>query len=435
MIENVSKRISPFNFLTFFLVAAASIYILSREIIMHPDSTGYLLGSVIRSPVYPVFLQIVKITGEHIFFPLLTFIQLIIGLYAIQTFSVFLFRIFNLDKWHWFAIFVFLFSPYLIGIRGANAVVSEALAYPLFLIVSKYLIEAIYYLKFRSFLLAFATTSLLILTRSQFLFLYPLIALLLIYIAIFEIKFRTLFKKIAFWFLTSIILTITLEMSYHFLAHGKFIRTPFTGIQLATNALYVSSVKDSVNINNEHYRSIFVKIMKEADSQNLTQSKRFKNMGFYSHYEISYNDLCWRTIFPTIKANIQYKNETQLFTKVDKITLSLSKIMITKNFKSFLKIYIYNAYNCFGGFINSIWILLLSFTTLRWLFMDRNNKIALILLFVLGLHWSNVLLISLVEPAIVRYVFYTQTLLFVLVFIFCIEFLKKKLEVALQTKS
>ena len=66
-----------------------------------------------------------------------------------------------------------------------------------------------------------------------------------------------------------------LERTYHWAFHGKFISTPFTGIQLATNAFYASKDNDYQLFNDIDDQRI-VKTILDFSFFNKNKSKETK---------------------------------------------------------------------------------------------------------------------------------------------------------------
>ncbi|NOU18341.1 MAG: hypothetical protein HOO91_12365 [Bacteroidales bacterium] len=409
------KKDYPFLVLSFLIYSILCFVIFRRGLILAPDSDGYINPTIIRSPVYPLIIQFCKLLVGIYYDKLLLLLQIVIGLIGVGVFSKLLFKQFSLNKWLVLVISFMLFSPYIFSIQVGNMLLTESLAYPLFLITIKYILEGMSGSNHRKFILSFFFLTLLILTRSQFLFLYPLIAIIFFYLFIFTTTNKLKLLKLSIIFIGMVISCFLLEMTYHYVVSGKFIRTPFTGIQLATNAIYVSSSKDSTIFYDKAERQTFVKIVKEAENKQLTLStfSSKENTSFIHHYGVAYNEICWRTIYPILQKQIMSKNISDMYMEIDKITISISKKLMLYNWKPFLTLYFKNMYNGMGGFIGFTWTLL-SLLCLLALFFIGKRSIEIIILATLFIsHLLNLSLVSLVEPIIIRYSFYTEILLLV----------------------
>jgi hypothetical protein len=162
--------------------------------------------------------------------------------------------------------------------------------------------------------------------------------------------------------------------------------------------------------------------MQESEKKKVIQSTIREGEDYYAHYDTCYNKLCWQTIFPVLKANLKYENENQLYVNTDKITLAFSKILLLHNWKKFAKLYLSNIYYGTGGFTGFLWKMLFSIIAVLSVLFNKKNTMALVLLFIIALHWCNVFLISIVEPVMPRYTYYTDILLYVMISILCIIF-------------
>ena len=416
-----------FAMTSFVVYATLSFIIFQRGVIFSPDSNGYLVPTIIRSPIYPLFINICRlIAGTH-YLTLLILSQIAIGLASITVFCSFLFKQFNLNKWIVLSLSFILFSPYLFGMQIGNIIGTEPLAYPLYLITFKYILEAFNTGKFKKFALAFCWATVLILTRSQFLFLYPLILIIILYFLVFTGMNKKSLLKISIVFSVFIIGCISLEMTYHKLTNDKFIRTPFLGIQLVTNALYVSESKDSVLFKPGTEKEIFIKIIKEAERKKLTLSTFANNAGFsyIHHYDTAYNELCWRTMFPILQSNIKHNDITDLYIQADKLTLSISKQLIYHNWREFLSLYAKNIYNGLGGFLGFTWSISTFFCLMFTLFLGNRSNELMFLIIISICNVFNYMLVALVEPIMLRYSFYTEIILIVFITSILFSYIEK----------
>jgi hypothetical protein len=415
-IQSLRKNEYFYIIVSLLLYSIMSFVIFKRGLILSPDSEGYLNPLIIRSPIYPLLIKFCKLLAGINFGSLLLIIQIILGLGSVFAFSLFLFKQFSLDKWIILLLSLFLFVPYIVSMQIGNTVLTEPLAYPLFLFTIKYLFEAFREKTLRNFIISFCFATVLILTRSQFLFLYPLIALLISYLLLFTSINKKVLMKISVTFIGFIIGFFIIEMTYHAIADGKFVRTPFTGIQLSTNAIYISSVKDSTIFSDKQEKEIFISIIKATENKNLTLSSfaSKSDLNYMSHYDTAYNEICWRTMFPILRDNLKYDSSSEMYLEIDKITLSISKKLIVHNWKPFLNLYFKNIYTGMGGLIVITWTIL-TFFCLLILFFNGNRSVELIFLLTIYIsHFFNLALVSLVEPVMKRYSFYTEVLLFVI---------------------
>ena len=111
------------------------VFFIKTEVLYSPDSSGYLEMSIIRSCGYPLFIALHKFIFGQYFISALLLSQFTINIIA----SLFLIKCIRktlqLSKWFLFLLFILLLTPLLYEIKVANSILSESLAYPLYLII------------------------------------------------------------------------------------------------------------------------------------------------------------------------------------------------------------------------------------------------------------------------------------------------------------
>ena len=118
------------------------------------------------------------IFGENEF-RFLVLLQLMLGFYAALSCAATFKKLYNLSKGLEWVVGLVLLFPYFVN-RFGNTLLTEALCYPLFLLAFSALLQGLLLKQMRFFAKLMVLMGLLILTRNQFLFLYPLMVLVLI---------------------------------------------------------------------------------------------------------------------------------------------------------------------------------------------------------------------------------------------------------------
>ena len=143
-----------------------------------------------------------------------------------------------------------------------------------------------------------------------------------------------------------------------------------------------------------------------------------------NHYANSYNIIISYSILPVL--NKYFPDLTQ--SEKDKKLINLSKIILKTSMQyepiKTIKLYLNNFIRL--GFTNFFWFLIclfvLFFSTFE--FCKSKSPLMVITLFLSTTHFLNILLVSIVEPVLFRYSFYTNLTLCALVAGLCIKTIK-----------
>lgn len=408
------------------LYFAAFFILFRRGLVFCADSVGYLNYYISQPPLYPLLIKICGLLSGQVYGTALLAAQIILGLFAITVFSVFLYKQFGISRWIILLLSFILFEPYFFGLRIGNNMATESLAYPLFLFTVKYLFEGVKEESVRKFALSFFFLSLLVLTRAQFLFLYPLVALIIIYLRIFTPMDRHRFKKLVIVFIAFIAGFFLIDKGYHYTRSGSFSR-PTSGIQLATNVMYVSSLKDSTLFSDRAEKEIYVEIMTAAEKGQLTKFSS-KN-GSNDHYWGSYTKLMTVILDKFLERygsgslrdsvslnreyNFKYLKDGGFLLTTGKMTKSISKTLLSKNWRLYFRLVVKSIFYELDYPIELLRKAIF-FICIIGLFLTGIKRDALILLIIAVLaHLMNLMLIASVEHILNRYTFYTDITLFI----------------------
>lgn len=398
---------------------------LREGIILTPDSGTYISLSAIRIGLYPLTILLFQtIFKEHALQALVVF-QLGFAITASYQLATFLRSVFNLPPlMYWVLIAVFL-SP-LIVFKSANEIMSEGLAYPLFLVSSHFLLKGVLYRNIR-FLLAFSfSIFLLSFTRQQYLFFYVIGFFAFLYLYFFENDFN---KKIKFFLaiIFSCSLFFVSEKTYHYIYHGSFSGTPFTGIQLLIRPLYVSSMDSYKSFEEPKQREFVKEVMEEIFNRNLMDQDPNKRelTGFTLHY----NTICHQISSPLLGKIWQpLVNESNMdyLQTINQQTIDISLKLIKNNFNNYLKSYIKGAIHGFGGYI--LWGFILFTSLLCFIAIASTRYVNIFYLFFILttlMHLGNLLIICFFEPPLFRYTYSTGLLLASMLLIMSYQYINK----------
>ncbi|MFC7358327.1 hypothetical protein ACFQO1_11560 [Jejudonia soesokkakensis] len=417
------KRAKLFDYLLFVIVF---IVVMSRNVVLFTDSPGYIDQDIIRSPIYPLFLNFTEGLSSTNFNTVTAFFQVILGLLAIHVFMNVIRKVVQL---HWFCyllLTIIVVSPYVYNHTIANRFLSEALAYPLYLVVvSRFLLLIAFYKKkylWQGILFLF----ILLLTRTQFLFLVPIASIVCFYLGFSEKKIKKWILPISLLILLPFITQLA-DKTYHKLQHGVFISTPWTGIHLVAPAMFVADEEDRSLFTSEREKLFFSTLYaslaeKELNINHLSKENALESSAYYRE---NFTKIANRTIYEEGKM-IVAANEPELkrFIAVENITKEMALPLITDNFKKWCKVYIQNYILGFGTARTTLlYVLILGFSLV--MVYKRSNSISKILTFVMTLLLANVAIVAIGMYTIKRFTFYNDWVIFLVVFILLQQFSEK----------
>jgi len=408
------------KYINWFIGVIVAVQILSRGLVLNPDSIGYIDAQPIRSAGYPLIILFFKMFFGKLALNVLSVFQLFLLVFSIHYFLNFLRDKFKLTDFVVLLLsFVFYFFLYQMG----NEISSEPLSLVLYLFSIKFLLESILENKKRSLYFFYALLFLLVLIRAQFYFLYPVIFFVVLFLFYRNRNWKLFFRNIAI-LLIVIAATNLADKSYHYFKHGRFMGTPYTGLQIVTDALYISKPGDSILFNDTFDRKMFNEVYSNIYEQGLIlesleeQNPSVTMAQIIMHYNDSYNEICHRNTKVIIGSKFDNPGSIIYWENIDKATLNISKKIILRHPVEFLKLYVYDILR--NGFISNIFFVFFVITFLHSLvvlIIYPKNKVYFFLVLSSLILLSNFFLVALVEPILDRYSIYGYIVYFVSLFI------------------
>jgi hypothetical protein len=393
----------------------------------YDDSFGYLMGDDFRSPIYPMVIDFFRFIFGGNFEWLLVAFQLTVGACAVYWFTRQLAKAFGLSHQGFALLLALCATPYFgLSIQAGNAILSEALAYPLFLIAMGFLVESVTEKKLKPAIYFFLITTLLVLTRKQFLFLFVMIIPFLVFLRYSGVRWSRLFA-LSVLVCCLVPLTQFAESVNNYIRHGKLSPVSYTGIQLIVGAIYVSKADDVRAIADLRQKRFFETIHVLATEKALTldmlgriKDERVANK--FSHFFSNYHNLmnaagsAFKEVYDMSGSEPEYREA------LDRATMPLAITLIRENPLRYATLYALNLSYGFGGHgigdgygLRGIYFLILQLSVLLYLVLAARNdpsqvQMRNIVIFLSLAHWSNVSEVALLEPVLDRYSFYTSTL-------------------------
>jgi len=252
-------------------------------------------------------------------------------------------------------------------------------------------------------------STLLVLTRRQFLFLYPFFIIL--WLSLFLQKGITDFSKwhLIIIFILSIITADLLERTYQYVKFNEFSNTPFTGRQVLVLPMFVAEKDDVGLFEDQQQRDIFRYVYREmADKEITFRDKGFNFLNLYRTYEQHYNQISHHVIPPAAE---EVLGEQYTEHRMDDATVQISLTLIKHHFMNFIKLYLKNIEVNIGNKSIASFLVLLFILGLIY-YIKTRSELALIILLSLILQFGNYMLIAAAEPIIWRYTFYTNQIFY-----------------------
>ncbi len=390
------------------------VYVLQGGILLYNDSDGYLDMSIIRLPLYPLLLKLLYY--ENFSVPLLLFQE------GIICFSIYVLLL-NLKKHlllasYWYILLAaILVWPCFSGLKIANSILSEPIAYSLYLLCFSFLSTAYFTLKKKYVLYGLAILFLLLLTRGQFLYIVIIVFMLAAWISYQKKNFV---KNV--WLFILIIalpfLVSTTDSIYHKTVNGHYVTTPWSGIHLITPAFYVADETDYSIYEGEEERAFFKAIYSKLYERKLNiHHPEVSPIDPTSYYQQKYTRITNYTIYDYGKTLLgQNLSEDEKFIKLDRLTKEMSTKLILNNFPQWAKLNFKNFMKGFGGYQLALFfgvIFIFSFVKLRKNPKNFSKILLLASLFTI----ANVAAVAIVIHTINRFTFYNDWVFFLILFI------------------
>ena len=388
-------------------------------ILYFPDSDGYLNMDIYRSAGYPLFLQIHRFIFGANYLAVVVIIQLLFVLYSCLHFVQSLKKTVLQNNYFLFLVFFILCVPLFYEFKLANKIMSEALAYPLYLLSLSQLILGIFRKSVRNFYFGLLFILAAIFVRGQFLYVVVVyfVSILIVFKSILLQKDKILLLACTF---SLPFIAVATDISYHYFKHDIATTTPWTGIQIATMPFFVADTDDANLFIDEYEKRYFAFIHKKiSDKKLLFDQVPKRNKEVMTFYFEKYTFICNGTI--NADGEIFFNNLSTDNEKVvanDKMSAKMVLPLILDNYEKYIKMYFRNIAFGFGS--NKYFLMYILLACFSFYHIIKNDKSFLWIVFIGSLCTiGNILLVSFAEPSESRYVFYNN---WVLITIFIVLF-------------
>lgn len=406
------------------LIAVSVILITgSKPLTLSPDSEGYLMGAIYRSLVYPLFLQWLEFSCGDYKSEAIIGLQTLFGLtssyYLIHTLKKYT----SVHRWSLVLLFGILLLPYVSELAIGNRVLSEGLSYPLYLASLTVLFQVFVRDQPVHSLLIITTLFVLLLTRTQFIFVVPVA--IFVYGRLFY-RNRKVKKALLVGCLIIILplLTTLADKSYHALNHGHFVSTPWTGIHLLTPAIFTADESDidlyKDPMERAYFKEMFSILKKEGLNVNHKIDPHEPDIDIYVK---QYSDIANGTLFykglPLINGGTYDENakiSNQEFIAIDHLTKVMTPALIWDNKVDWLKLYVMNFIHGFGT-LSYLMVYLIIFIAGGIAFLKTATPLTKAVVLFTGCVLANMAVISIGMHTIHRFTFYNDWVIFLIIFL------------------
>ena len=376
---------------------------------IYPDTQRFLNGNLHDPPLYSSILYVMQLIFGSLN-SVIIFQTFFVG-FGIIYFSRTVAIHFNLDLMIKSIVALFLFLPIL---KFYNSLITEPISYAFSLLFVSFAIKLICNLNFKNIVWISIFVILLLLSRNQFLFLYPVILVLYLGILIIDSS-----KKNFAWLLISllsifIIHNTAISLQKYIFADQGF-RQDDKGIFALpyVDAIYVSDYEDIELFEDQKLKNTLAVLFNELNDKKAL-IKYYDNRG---HFSLSLKTI--RNQSDLILEDLAQKENTTIANLKKQISIKL----IAANFEKYIE-------HTFKKFYDSTWLFIFIpfFMMLASLisFIKYKSKDSLLILFLSTFALANhsvVYLFGRVQP---RYLIYTDFIILVFIFITFVICLKKQ---------
>jgi len=408
-------------------LAAFGIWI-KTGMTVEKDSQSYINMLPMVGPGYPIFIKITTLFGAiHSYF-LTGLVALLIGFVIVHRFVDFLKNQFNLSQVSVIASSIILLLPYFQS-HIANNILTESVAYPLFIWAMHLFLKSAFE-KNKSQAIAYLfVTVLLLLVRSQFAFFHIISFILILYLTWFQANKIKFILPLLGIFVFTVLSVGLIERTYHLALHNRFMPSPFIGIQLETMPLYNIQDKDLALFPDTIQQGLVDTVLsslKKSELYHINEKSKTSEYEVFKYLH-SYSLISWQTSVKYLSNILSHKNlhrkDMDYWIYIDQVTTKVAITLIKAHPKEYAWQYFADFKSAFGDWPFLIFFIIYFISGIIY-FFKTGNKLSIFLVVSGLIMILNVTLICFFEFPIDRYLFYTQYLIMVVVFISIIKTLE-----------
>ena len=409
-----------------FFLSSALIFFLGAN--LNPDSISYINDDKILPPTYPLIINFFDYIFKSKGLNILAFFQVFFWICVSIYFSIFLCKILNFKDHYKYLFLFFLIIPLNPIHQYGNAILTESFSYVCCIgifvnMYNIYLYQNKKYALYLFLILLFALTL-----RHQMVFQNLSIFIFAIILLIINNQ-----KKSLILFTVSILSFFSASLinkSYSFLKYSQFEENKRIGLQILILPLFNISKESILRIENDEQRKIISEMKETFNNIDPFYKKNKTNnimpLRNINHYASSYNIIKSYSVLPVIEKFYPGLTQNQVDKELIRLTKTILKTMIKYETIKTIKSYSNNIIRL--GFSNVFWFFLCFFMLFfsMFKFFKTKSPSMFFILFLSTTHFVNIVLISIVEPVLFRYSFYTNLAMCAVVLGLCLKTIKIK---------
>lgn len=379
------------------------------------DTAGYISFASYRPPLYPFFLWLFHGLGAYQFIAV-KWAQAVINLIALLYAGNWMSKRLELPNFLICIILLLTVTSFFLHIQfSILGIISEAIAFPLFILTFIALVESFSNFEFKNIVMLVIACNLLILTRDQFYYMYPILFLLVFFGGLKKLPLKKC-AAITVVILSSIVANVLIVGIYHHTVNGHFGESSAVGEVFLPPALYLANKDDAQYFKDTNDKEIFLRIEKNLSKENLSYASAPEILN--PPLQIRMSSAWYNIKFNRIKSvAIQCLPNNLTPYAASHVFIDISKTLYTHELMKNFKFYFWRTVSAMGG----IWIFLsmsiLLFSILYRAITDEkwNPKISQIVIFLsLSITIANAGFVSLFSVFDPRYYYYVYFLYLIL---------------------
>lgn len=396
------------------MVAAVFIHNLTMGYTLRADSLTYLEQAkvIVRPPLYPLFLNLLRFLFGPQGLAMAALIQTLLAISAALFLARELRRHFNMQPTGFLFLLGILLSPLLpvttIFVENTHIsmyILSEALAYPVFLFAMGFMVKAIAVPRTGIVMAALLLCAAGTLIRTQLAFLWPVAACWLL--LLWREKIVSMRRALVFGACSVLLVIFSMLATrlYHKVENGIFTPPPMAGWTLLRHMIYISSPQDIAAYPNNPDKELLEAMYSKAQSLNALQYQR--TYPLVEHYNGNCNNIQYTSMYDVYKArNLKYyqpgpAGEAKLLCDLNRYSERVGKVLLKYKWMDYVKLVAAKTYAGFGWLDLLVLALALSGVVYR---ADRDGGLLLFMAAALVLANMAILLPS--QNVFGRYTFY-----------------------------
>jgi hypothetical protein len=370
---------------------------LTTPTLMTPDSPSYLAHSLWRTPVYPLFLDVMKVFGGGAM-KAAQVVQNLLVVAAAFVLSRAMSAALRCARATSVVALVLLVVP---SFRAGNVIGTEAIAYAGFL---AFLSSLLVFLRQPQRVLALGGWSLvLLMTRPQFLFVMPILAAA---VAFAWWKAGRAYGLRAALVLGAVVpLGSVVQATNNLVYHGHFMRVPFTGEQLLATTLYCATPGDEAGFSDEDRRTIEPVLHALVEKKQL-DGLRTDAQSRIDHFNLGYNPTLQMVQTAWLGGREMSSMQPDEWLRFDHDTMRMARVLARRHGKAIVMFLAKELQEVEGQLLV---VILLAGALSLWRFWADRDGATLFLFAIAALCACNWAVILLVEPLAARYLLYTDS--------------------------